>query len=286
MCKKIETDINKKYKDNVFCLLFDNEQKAVELYNAIKGTNYKPEDIIMNTLQNPIFVGLQNDISFTVEDKFVILIEHQSSINPNMPLRFLLYIAQIYELLIEKDSIYREKLMSIETPEFYVMYNGKDEYPEKVTLQLSDLFKVKDGNNNLELTVTVYNVNKGRNEKILERSRTLDGYAKFIAKAREYTNGGFEPNEAVSRAVKDCIGDNILREFLEKHGGDVVSILSREFNLDDALRVRGEEKAEDRAEKIAEKMLELGTPVDFIINVTGLSIEKLEKMAKKHTKNK
>jgi len=282
MCKKTESEVNKKYKDNVFCLLFDNEEKAVELYNAIKGTNYEPGDIVMNTLQNPLFVGLQNDVSFTVEDKFVILIEHQSSINPNMPLRFLLYIAQIYELLIEKDSIYREKLMSIVKPEFYVMYNGESDYPEKVTLKLSDLFKVDYGENVLELTVTVYNVNKGYNKNILGRSRTLDEYAIFIKKAREYRNCGLEAKEALAMAVKDCIKEDILREFMEKYGGDIVSILSREFNMDDFVRVRTEEIKED----MAEKMIERGTPLDFIVEVTGLSIEKVEKMEKKINKSK
>jgi len=275
MSKKIEG--NREYKDNVFRLLFGDESKSAELYNAINGTNYTSNEVIMNTLQNPLFVGLRNDISFTIENKFIILIEHQSSINPNMGLRCLLYIARIYEQLLDKDGIYRTKPVSIENPEFYVMYNGKEEYSEKTMIKLSDLFKIKDGReNNLELIVTVYNVNKGHNKNIMERSRTLDEYAVFIAKVRDYIdNSGLELTEALKKAVTDCIKENILREFLEKNGGDIVSILHREYNFDDALRVRGEEKAEERSEEIAKEMLLDNEPIAKIVKYTKLSKEKI-----------
>jgi len=204
-------------------------------YNAIRGTRYKSNDIIMNTLQNPLFTDLRNDISFTVGDKFVVLIEHQSSVNPNMGLRSLLYIARIYEQLTDKDGMYRARKISIENPKFYVMYNGVEEYPEKSTVKLSDLFKVQGVENNLEVIVKVYNVNAGHNKNMMARSKTLNEYAIFIAKIREYReSGGFELTEALNRAVADCLREDILRKFLESHGGDVVSILSREFNIDDA----------------------------------------------------
>ena len=141
---------NKEYKDNVFRLLFADEEKSTELYNAIKGTNYTADAVKMNTLENPFFFGdLRNDISFTVEDKLIILLEHQSSVNPNMGLRFLLYIADLYEISINKKDMYKENLMSIANPEFYVIYNGKEEYPEKSTVKLSDLFKIQGVENQI-----------------------------------------------------------------------------------------------------------------------------------------
>jgi predicted transposase/invertase (TIGR01784 family) len=282
MCKK--ADGNKEYKDNVFRLLFGSEDKSIELYNAIKGTKYKAETVKINTLQNPFFFRtLRNDLSFTVEDRLIILLEHQSSVNPNMGLRFLLYIAELYEILIDKKEMYKATPMSIANPEFYVLYNGKEKYPEKTVVKLSDLFEIQGMENNLELTVTVINANKGYNQKIMKQSKTLKEYAEFVAKVREYTDkSGLELTEALKRAVEDCVKSNILREFLEKHGGEVVNILYREFNMDDYVQVREEE----RAEKIAENLLRNGMSKEFVVENTGLSIAKVEKIIKKINKKK
>ena len=233
----------------------------------------------MNTIQNPLYYGgLRNDVSFTVEDKFVILFEHQSTVNPNMGLRCLLYIADIYKQLIQanKDDLYKTKPMSIETPEFYVLYNGRDKYPEKDTVKLSDLFKVHGEENNLELMVTVYNVNHGHNAGIMKRSRTLNEYAVFINKVHgyEYTKK-LTRTEAINRAVEDCVNENILIEFLQKYGGEIVSILNMEWNMDDAKRVWIEEAKETRSEEIAEKMLLKNKSLDEIIEFSGLSKEKV-----------
>jgi len=277
---------NREYKDNVFRLLFGEEIKSAELYNAIKGTDYSPNVLKMNTIQNPLYRGgIRNDISFTVEDKFVILFEHQSTINPNMGLRCLLYIADIYKQLIQAtiDDLFKTVPMSIGTPEFYVLYNGKEKYPERNKVKLSDLFKVQDSRGiNLELIVDVFNVNHGHNEEIMKRSRTLNEYAAFVDKVETYKyNKGFTKTEAMNRAVEDCLRANILKEFLQKYGGEVVSILNIEWNIDDAKRISAEERAED----IAEKMIKRGTPLAIIVEDTGLSLEKVEQMAQK-IKNK
>jgi len=247
------------------------------------GTNYTADEIIINTLQNPVFVGLRNDISFTVGDKLIILIEHQSSVNPNIGLRCLLYIALLYEQLIDKDSLYKSKPMSIANPIFIVLYNGKEAYPEKMTVKLSDLYKVKDGREpSLEVTVTVYNVNAGHSREIMERSRTLDEYAEFVARVREYTdNSGCELTEALTKAVEDSVKSGILREFLEKHGGDVMGILSREWNFDDALRVREEETREDTQEEIAVKLLDV-LDIETIAEKTAIPIERVRELKEKH----
>ena len=284
-------DSSREYKDNIFRLLFGDASKSAELYNAIMGTNYAPDVLKMNTLQNPLFVGLRNDISFTLEDKFVILIEHQASVNPNMGLRCLLYITQIYERLIDKDGLYKTKAMSIENPEFIVMYNGKEDYPEKSMVKLSDLYKVKDGSEpKLELIVTVYNINAGYNKDMMKRSRTLDEYAAFVAKVRKFVEGGgYERTEAINKAVAECVREGVLREFLEKYGGDVVSILYREFSIDDLIRVRIEEaveeanekKEKDTQEKIAENLIRLGLSTNQIAEATKLSLERVKQLAEK-----
>jgi len=200
-----------------------------------------------------------------------------------MGLRFLLYIAALYEISIDKKAMYKGNPMSIANPEFYVIYNGKEDYPEKAIIKLSDLFEIQGIENNLELVVTVYNANKGYNQKIMEQSRTLNEYAEFVAKVRDYIdNIGLELTAALKKAVEDCINENILREFLQKHGGDVVNTLFREWNLDEALEVRAEEKAE----KIAENLLKDGMSKEFVVKNTELSIKQVEKIIKKINKNK
>ena len=287
MCKEITG--NREYKDNIFRLLFGEESKSAELYNAIKGTNYAPNMLKMNTIQNPFFFGvLRNDISFTIEDRLIVLFEHNSTINPNMGLRFLLYIAQLYEMAMDKKAMYKTKPMSIANPEFYMIYNGKEEYPEKMKVKLSDLFIIQDGGeNNLELIVTVINANKGHNKSIMIRSKTLDEYAEFVAKVHDYIdNSGFDLTEALKKAVEDCAREGILQEFLQKYGGDIVNILYREFNLNDALRVREEEAKESMQEEIAENLFRLGLSIEKIAESTKLPIEKVKKLAKKYHKNK
>jgi len=282
MCKKL--DGNREYKDSVFRLLFGSEDKSIELYNAIKGTDYTADMVTINTLVNPFFFStLRNDLSFTVGDKLIILLEHQSSLNPNMGLRFLLYIAELYEIMIDKKEMYKPTPMSIANPEFYVIYNGLEEYPEKAVIRLSDLYKNQGLENKLELEVTVINANKGNNEKIMEQSRTLKEYAEFVAKVREYTeSSGIELTEALSKAIEECVKNDILREFLVKHGGEVVNLLSREFSMDDFVEAQKEAKAE----KIAENLLRNGMSKEFVIENTELSIAQIEKIIKRINKQK
>ena len=233
----------------------------------------------MTTLQNPLFVGgFRNDVSFSIEDKYIILCEHQSTISPNIPIRFLWYVAEIYKNRIDKQSIYKAKPLEIERPECIVLYNGKARFPEKSVVKLSDLFKVKDGGNpGLEVVATVYNVNKGYNRDIMGKSRTLDDYAEFVKIIRDYEKNGLELTEALHKAVEYCIKNNILREFLEENGGEIVSILNMEWNLDDAIRVRVEETAED----IAEKLLDV-LDIETIAEKTNLSVERVRELKKEH----
>ncbi|MCL1794424.1 MAG: Rpn family recombination-promoting nuclease/putative transposase [Oscillospiraceae bacterium] len=294
-----EANAKRNYKDSVFKKLFGEKEKLSELYNAIAGTDYSPEDIGIITLENVIFAGRENDIAFTAGGRLIVLVEHQSSINPNMPLRFLLYIARQYQMMADNDSMYSSQLMKILPPEFIVVYNGMDEYPEQSDLRLSDAFIEKT--DSLDLKATVYNINKGQNPKIMDRSVTLSGYSTFVAMARENLGNGLELSEALKKAVKECIKDNVLREFLERYGSDVVNMLSMEFNLADAQRVwkkdgilegRKEgikegriegriEGEQNKAIKVAENMLKRGMSIEDVANDTELSIEQVEQIAKK-----
>ncbi|MDR3161548.1 MAG: Rpn family recombination-promoting nuclease/putative transposase [Spirochaetaceae bacterium] len=192
-----------------------------------------------------------NDVSFLIGDLLVILIEHQSTINENMPLRLLLYIAKIYEILTGERNLYRAQRMDLPLPEFIVLYNGTAPYPDTRSLKLSDAFRdpsslgLAKGEPALELTVKVYNINRGHNEPIIRRCKTLAGYSAFIAAIRDYEGMGRSREEAIEQAIKDCIKQNILKEFLQSHGREVTSMLFTEWNWDDALAVQREEGREE-----------------------------------------
>lgn len=150
------TQSNRSYKDTVFTLYMSEPLRLIETYNAIQGTNYSSNTpVAINTLGDVLYKERINDISFTLDGKFVILIEHQSTINDNMPVRMLLYLGRLYEKLLDNKNVYRRRKIPIEAPEFLVLYNGKESYPEEQLLKLSDAFLAKPHENSIELTVKV-----------------------------------------------------------------------------------------------------------------------------------
>jgi hypothetical protein len=272
-------EANREHKDSVFTAFFRDKSRLIELYNAIANTNYPPDtDIRINTLENILLTGPVNDISFLLGDRLVILMEHQSTINLNMPLRFLLFIASIYERLLDADNLYKRKLVEIPRPEFITLYNGKDEMPDKLVLRLSDAFKDISGQISLELEVVVYNINQGRNPRMMNRSRSLADYAAIIAKIREFQAKGQTQEEAIMNAVLYCKEHGIMEDFLRHRGSEVLNMLNVEFKLEDALAARFEEGMEEGIEKgleegkfeVARSMLADGLPAEIVRKYTGL----------------
>jgi hypothetical protein len=198
-------------------------------------------------------MGQLNDISFTVDNRLVVLIEHQSTINPNMPLRLLMYIARVYEKIIDPKCVYKQGLIKIPRPEFIVLYNGIDKYPNEKLLKLSAAFEqtgIKKAPE-LELTVRVLNINQGHNPKLEQRSKSLAGYSAFVAKVREFQSSGDSLKKSIERAVFYCINKGILRDYLRQNSSEVVNMLFTEFKLEDAIAVRS---AEAKARRIKEGM--------------------------------
>ncbi|MCL2102027.1 MAG: Rpn family recombination-promoting nuclease/putative transposase, partial [Fibromonadales bacterium] len=232
---------NRCYKNSVFTLLFSEKEKLLELYNAVSGGNY-PEDteIEIITLSDVLFMEQLNDIAFVLDDKLVVLIEHQSTINYNMPLRMLQYMAKEYQKITDKKDLYKKQIVEIPTPEFIVLYNGKEEFPDFKELKLSDAFKCKRESYLLELRVQVYNINKGRNVDMAERSPALNGYSELVAEVNENLKSMSREN-AIKAAIKTCISKNILLYFFEEHAFEVENMLLTEWNLKDALEVEREE---------------------------------------------
>jgi hypothetical protein len=240
---------NKKFKNSVFTALFGEPDTLRELYCALEGVTLPPDTpVVVNSLEEVLYMDRMNDISFEIGDKLVVLIEHQSTITPNMALRLLLYVGRVYEKIIDDKMIYSSKQMKIPCPEFYVLYNGVAPYPDKDVLKLSDMFEnletlglqVKE-NPTLELMVKVININEGKNEAIAKKCRLLAEYSSFVAKVREFEKAGLKRGEAIKKAVIYCRSHDILKEFLENNAKEVMNMLLTEWNWDDALDVRFEE---------------------------------------------
>ena len=278
---KTDAAANREYKDSVFSLLFNNADTLIEVYNAIAGTNYGPDaDIKLTTLDYALYRGRINDLSFVLDGKLIVLIEHQSTINRNMPFRMLLYIADNLNRLTKNDDLYSKKMITIPRPEFFVLYNGVDEMPDgKIIFKLSDMFAkpdhAADAAPDLELTVTMYNINKGRNIDIAKRSPTLDGYETFIHMIREFRKT-MSLEEAIIKAVMDCINQNILKIFLENHKKEVVNMLTQEWCFETEMMVAKREAWEDGMyeahRKNARAMKAKGIDLSTIVEITGLSV--------------
>jgi hypothetical protein len=262
---------NREYKDSVFSWLFSEPDTLRELYGALAGVTLSPDiPITINTLQGVLFKARVNDISFEIAGRVIVLIEHQSTINDNMPLRLLLYIAKVYEKITGEKDLYREKQIPLPFPEFIVLYNGAAPYPDEKTIRLSDAFRdpgelglAREEALSLELIVNVYNINHGHNGPILMRCKTLEGYSAFIAKVREYEQKLKVRDEAMRLAVKDCIEHNILKEFLETHATEVINMLMTEWNWDDAKEVWFEEGREEGQNQVL-TLLEQGYTLEQI----------------------
>jgi len=272
--------VNRKYKDSVFSLLLSDEKTIAEVYGAISGKDYGPDvKVEIKTLKNVLSSGMFNDVAFVLDDRLVVLIEHQSTINENMPLRMLLYIAEIYNRLSEDENLYNRKMFLIPRPIFIMLYNGVENMPDKWELKLSDMFK--DGGEaenqiDLELTVTVYNINRGCNPEMARRSHTLNEYAMFIYMVRE-NQKTMKFEDAVRKAVIDSINQNVLKEFLENHKKEVISMLVQEWDLEKAIAFeRKEAWMEGRTEEkleIARNLRAKGMGVNDVAEVTKLTVD-------------
>ncbi|MHC6201647.1 RpnC/YadD family protein [Breznakiellaceae bacterium SP9] len=279
------------YKDSLFRSLFSDKQALLDLYNSIKGTHYDEQtELIINTLPETLFTHQRNDVSFLIDRRLVLLAEHQSTINENMPYRFLLPMAHVFENgITDKRLVYRQKLLKLPRPEFLVLYNGTAPYPDEKELRLSDAFMDVEGYTDirLELTVKVYNINKGHNEQLVEKSDVLSGYVVFVDRVRVFHKQvaeeypGMREKDiltiAIARAIEYCKAHGILTEFWEGLSNEEVNMLTTEWDLDTALAVRWEEGIEEGMEKGMEKKEEeiirnaakAGLSFDIIQQITG-----------------
>ena len=222
---------NRKYKDTIFRMLFSDKKNLLSLYNALNGKDYRDCDKLeIVTLENAIYMSMKNDLAFIL-DLALFLWEHQSTYNPNIPLRDLMYIAKEYEKYIKEKgiSLYSNRQQKIPAPQFIVFYNGNRKIGERMEHRLSDAYGTSSGEPALELKVLVININEGYNQKLMESCQILKEYAQYVSKVRTYKKT-LKLNEAVEKAVEECIQEGILREFFLKHRAEVVAMSIFEYD--------------------------------------------------------
>ena len=220
------------YKDSLFRMVFREKKELLSLYNAINGTAYEdPEELIVTTIEDVLYMGRKNDISFLIKD-VMNLYEHQSSVNPNMPLRGLIYISMLYQGYIEQNNldIYSSTLLKLPTPKYLVFYNGTKEEPDRQELRLSDSFIKQEEQPDLECRAVMLNINYGHNKELMEACRKLYEYSRFVESIRVYLNTGMKLGAAMDQAIEDCIRLDILKELLLKHRGEVKQVILTEYN--------------------------------------------------------
>ena len=238
------------YRDTLFRMLFRDKERLLSLFNAVNGTHYDdPEELVITTLEGALYLGMKNDVSCMI-DMMMQLYEHQSTVNPNMPLRNLFYVSDLLQKYIYEEGldIYSRKQIKIPTLKFVVFYNGEEEQPERKEIRLSNAFAAENGEKNLELVVLQLNINKGKNEELKETCQTLQEYTEFTERVRIHRKE-MPLEDAIWTTIDECIRDGILKEFLLKNKAEVYHMCLYEFDVELHERVlREEEREEGRLE--------------------------------------
>ena len=219
--------VRRNYKDSLFCDIFSDKKNALSLYNAIRGTEYTDEnEIEVITLKDVIFIGYHNDVSVFFDSR-ITLWEHQSSVNKNMPLRGLIHYVQCVDGYLEKRNlkkkIYRKAIVKIPAPDYYVLYNGTEEAPDRQDMHLSDAFMVPSAG--YEWTAKLININADRNKDLMDACETLKGYSKLVEYMRQNIDNGLSEEDAADAAIERCIDEGLLKDYLLQKRGEAKLML-------------------------------------------------------------
>lgn len=227
--KEVPIRANRNYKDTLFRMIFREPDALLNLYNAINGTAYDDAGKLkVVTLENAIYMNMKNDVAFLIDCRLN-LYEQQASLNPNMPLRNLFYVAKEYQSLVDNKSLYASGLIKVPTPSFIVFYNGTIEQPERVEMKLSDLYETPVEAPALELKVTQLNIRIGHNKELMEKCSVLKEYSQYVEKVKRYVRE-MNLNDAVEQAVKECIKEGILSDFLSRNRAEAISVSIFEYD--------------------------------------------------------
>ena len=266
-------EINREHKDRLFTFLFGekgHKEWTLSLYNAVNGTNHTdPDSIEFTTMEDAVYMGMKNDTSFIL-CQIMNVYEQQSSYNPNMPVRQLMYAAKLYDKYIQqkKLNIYGRKLVRLPIPKLVVFYNGTEGEDDQI-LKLSDAFIQEGGQPeaDIEARVRMININYGKNESLLSSCRPLGEYSWLVDRIRE-NRRTMEIEQAVDRAIQDMPEGFEIREFLIGHRAEVKNLCITEYNEAETMQMIREEGREEggfeMARKTAYNMFKAGEPIDKI----------------------
>ena len=263
--------INRTYKDRLFKIIFEDKKELLSLYNALTGKNYQnPDELEINTIDDVIYMHLKNDMSFILDD-WQNLFEQQSTFNPNQPLRGFFYFADLYKVKYFGKKIYSTRLLKIPTPQYIVFYNGTTSMPDRKELRLSDAFQQPTEQPDIEVVAHMLNINYGHNKELMERCQKLKEYAQFIDIIRHYLkeNEHWSNEQAISKAIDDCIKNNILRDILQKERLRVMASILSEFDEVGYKEMIRQEAYEDAYEDAYEEGVEYGvkTLIEFVQDI-------------------
>lgn len=289
--------INREHKDMLFHLIFENKEDLMTLYNAVNKTEYtNVEDLQITTLNDAVYMSMKNDVSFLFENKMN-LYEHQSTFNPNMPIRGFEYFAELYSTYMEQNhlDVYGSTQVKLPTPQYIVFYNGTKEQPERSVLKLSDAFEKKADNGFepcIEVEVVMLNINLGYNQMIMEKCRKLKEYAQLISLVRKHIDEGMSIEIAMDMAVDEAIANDILKDILVKNRAEVIMNFIYEYDEERHIKneralAREEGIGIGREEGIAALILdnlEEGVSAERIVSKLQKRFQLTEDMALKYLK--
>ena len=251
--------VEKNHKDRLFNFIFGREEHkdwTLSLYNAVNGSDYTdPELVEFNTLEDMLYLGMKNDTSFLISD-IMNIYEHQSTYNPNMPLRMMGYTDELYSGYLTKHKLnkYGSTLLSLPVPKLVVFYNGERYTEDETILRLTDSFPEDvRGESDIEVRVRMLNINYGRNKELLDACRPLAEYAWFVREIRK-NRKTHSTETAVDMAIDAMPDDYSIKVFLKVHRAEVSNMLAKDYSEDEIRELfmedgRREERKNTEAER-------------------------------------
>lgn len=285
----VSLPVNRIYKDRLYKMIFNDKSELLKLYNAINGTHYNdPTMLTITTLDNAIYMTMENDLSFIIDMRLA-LYEQQSTVNPNLPLRFLMYITDIYSAYTKDMNIYGSKKVQIPLPSFVIFYNDVKSQPDRTEFLLSELFHPTTDQPALELKAVMLNINKGHNQELMNACHTLRDYSEYVARIRTYS-AEMPLTDAVEKAITECIHENILRDFLLKNRAEAKAMSIYEYDEEKTLRMFREEGYEDgerngKIQATIEMCLEFNLSSDAIVQKLMTKFQFSENQAQEYLDN-